>query len=169
MNMWHMFCITEGVYRYYKGWKRSSWTAEYKEMCGWPSDTMISKICLYSVCLIILTEFVHKRFVMGVRENKKMCVYGTLLTWPVCCRYVFGLLIDWMVVTLKPYVYTLRNCESCEILGFPWLCCWGFRIVGLFWVAGLLISIVSKTVRSFGVSQISNPATQYNNPEDWIS
>jgi len=68
-------------------------------------------------------EFVRKRFVMGVGENKKMCVYGTLLTWPVCCRYVIGSLIDWMVVTLKPYVYTSRNCESCEILGFPWLCC----------------------------------------------
>lgn len=57
-------------------------------------------------------------FCDGVGENKEMCVYATLITWPVCCRHVAGSLIYWMAVTLKPYIYTPRNCECCEIVGF---------------------------------------------------
>lgn len=57
-------------------------------------------------------------FCDGVGGNKKICVYASLLTWPVCCHYVTGTLIYCMAVTLKPYIYTSRNCESCKILGF---------------------------------------------------
>jgi hypothetical protein len=79
---------------------------------------MICKVCLCNICSIILTEFICTHFVMGFGENKKVCVYDTLMTWPVYCHHVTGSLIYWMAVTLKPYIYTSRNCECCKILGF---------------------------------------------------
>jgi len=74
---------------------------------------------MFIYCLFDYIDGIYlQTFCDGVGENKKMCIDATLLTWSVCCRHVTGSLIYWLAVTLKPYIYTSRNCESCEILGF---------------------------------------------------